>query len=105
MVHFDVHANDQPTLAKNFEEDTYDQWDKQSIEYHDQYSKNNSNSYAYGSSDLGYYGGYSKLAGYGTFWQPHSAGAGGNSVLAGAWSRDSGFGYIWGSAYSLGGRP
>src|SRR4029077_1648815 len=34
MVTFDVNDNDQSTLAKNFEEDTYDQWDKQSIEYH-----------------------------------------------------------------------
>ncbi len=105
MVTFDVHANDQPTLAKNFEEDTYDQWDKQSIEYHDQYSKNNSNSYAYGSSDLGYYGGYSSVAGYGTLWQPYFAGAGWNPFLDGAWSWYPGFGYMWASAYPWGWMP
>src|SRR5260370_11552685 len=76
MVTFDVHANDQPTVAKNFEEDTYDQWDKQSLEYHDQYSKNNSISYAYGSSDLGYYGGYSNLARDGRIWAAPFSGAG-----------------------------
>jgi FecR protein len=105
MVTFDVHANDQQTLAKNFEEDTYDQWDKQSIEYHDQYSKNNSNSYAYGSSDLGYYGGYSNVAGYGTLWQPYFAGTGWNPFLDGAWSWYPGFGYMWASAYPWGWMP
>ncbi|MGA9259612.1 MAG: FecR family protein, partial [Candidatus Sulfotelmatobacter sp.] len=37
MVTFDVNGHDQPMVAKNFAEDTYDEWDKQSIEYHDQY--------------------------------------------------------------------
>src|SRR5712671_2391130 len=45
MVTFDVNADDNATIAKNFEEGPYDQWDKQSIEYHDQYSKNNSTPY------------------------------------------------------------
>jgi len=105
MVTFDVHAEDQPMVAKNLEEDSYDQWDKQSIEYHDQYAKNHSTPYAYGSSDLGYYGGYSSVAGYGTLWQPYFVGAGWNPFMDGAWSWYPGFGYMWASAYPWGWMP
>ena len=105
MVTFDVNDNDKATLAKNFEEDPYDQWDKQSVEYHDQYSKNNSTPYGYGSSDLGYYGGYSNVAGYGTLWQPYFAGAGWNPFMDGAWAWYPGFGFMWASAYPWGWMP
>jgi hypothetical protein len=105
MVTFDVNDNDHSTLAKNFEEDTYDQWDKQSVEYHDQYSKNNSTPYGYGYSDLGYYGGYSNVAGYGTLWQPYFAGVGWNPFMDGAWAWYPGFGFMWASAYPWGWMP
>jgi hypothetical protein len=105
MVTFAVNDNDRATLARNFEEDTYDQWDKQAIEYHDQYSKNNSTPYGYGHSDLGYYGGYSNVAGYGTLWQPYFAGVGWNPFMDGAWSWYPGMGYMWASAYPWGWMP
>jgi hypothetical protein len=105
MVTFDVDDNDRSTLAKNFEEDPYDQWDKESIEYHDQYSKNNSTPYGYGYSDLGYYGGYSNVPGYGMMWQPYFAGIGWNPFMDGAWSWYPGFGYMWASAYPWGWMP
>ena len=102
MVTFDVNDNDKSTLAKNVEADPYDEWDKQSIEYHDQYSKNNSTPYGYGASDLGYYGGYSNVPGYGTMWQPYFAGVGWNPFMDGAWSWYPGMGYMWASAYPWG---
>jgi hypothetical protein len=105
MVTFDVNDNDRSTVAKNFEEDPYDQWDKQSVEYHDQYSKNNSTPYGYGYSDLGYYGGYSNLPGYGTLWQPYFAGVGWNPFMDGAWSWYPGMGFMWASAYPWGWMP
>ena len=105
MVTFDVNADDNATIAKNFEEGPYDQWDKQSIEYHDQYSKNNSTPYGYGYSDLGYYGGYRNVAGYGTLWQPYFAGAGWNPFMDGAWSWYPGMGFMWASAYPWGWMP
>jgi FecR protein len=105
MVTFDVNDNDRSTLAKNFEEDPYDQWDKQSVEYHDQYSKNNSTPYGYGYSDLGYYGGYTNLPGYGMLWQPYFSGAGWNPFMDGAWSWYPGFGYMFASAYPWGWMP
>jgi hypothetical protein len=105
MVTFDAHDNDQPTVAKNFEEDTYDQWDRQSIEYHDQYSRNNSSPRGYGSSDLGYYGAYSNVPGYGTLWQPYFTGVGWDPFMDGAWAWYPGFGYMWASAYPWGWMP
>jgi hypothetical protein len=105
MVAFDVNDNDKPALAKNFEEDPYDEWDRQSIEYHDQYSKNNSTPSGYGSSDLNYYGGYSNLPGYGMLWQPYFAGVGWNPFMDGAWSWYPGMGYMWASAYPWGWMP
>ena len=105
MVAFDVNDNDKPALAKSFEEDLYDQWDRQAIEYHDQYSKNNASSLAYGSSDLNYYGAYRNVPGYGNLWQPYFAGAGWNPFMDGAWSWYPGMGYMWASAYPWGWMP
>jgi len=105
MVSFDGSNDDKATVAKNFDQDPYDEWDRQSIEYHDQYSKNDSTSNGYGSSDLSYYGGYTSLAGYGTLWQPYFAGAGWNPFMDGAWSWYPGMGYMWASAYPWGWMP
>jgi hypothetical protein len=105
MVSFDGSDGDRATVAKSFDEDPYDEWDRQSIEYHDQYSKNNSTPYGYGYSDLSYYGGYTTLAGYGTLWQPYFAGAGWNPFMDGAWSWYPGMGYMWASAYPWGWMP
>jgi hypothetical protein len=105
MVTFNVNDNDQATVAKNFEEDTYDEWDKQAIQYHNEYSKNNSTPYGYGSSDLGYYGGYSNVPGYGSLWQPYFAGAAWDPFMDGAWSWYPGMGYMWASAYPWGWMP
>jgi hypothetical protein len=105
MVTFDVNDNDTATVAKNFEEDPYDQWDRQSIEYHQQYSKNNSTPYGYGNSDLNYYGGYSNISGYGMLWQPYFTGVGWNPFMDGAWSWYPGFGFMWASAYPWGWMP
>jgi hypothetical protein len=105
MVTFDTDNDDKPTLAKNIEPTPSDEWDQQSIEYHDQYSKNNSTPYGYGYSDLSYYGSYSNLPGFGMLWQPYLAGAGWNPFMDGAWSWYPGMGYMWASAYPWGWMP
>lgn len=105
MVTFDVNDDDKAAVAKNFEQDPYDDWDKQSVEYHDQYAKNNSTPYGYGSSDLSYYGGYTNFPGYGTLWQPYFTGVGWNPFMDGAWSWYPGMGYMWASAYPWGWMP
>ena len=105
MFTFEVTSDDKPTLAKNFQQDTYDDWDKQSVEYHDQYAKNNSTPYGYGFSDLSYYGAYNNVPGYGNLWQPYLAGAGWNPFMDGAWAFYPGMGYMWASAYPWGWMP
>jgi hypothetical protein len=105
MVSFDVNDDDKSMVAKSFEENPYDQWDKESVEYHEQYSKNNSTPYGYGYSDLGYYGGYNNLPGYGMLWQPYFAGVGWNPFMDGAWAWYPGMGYMWASAYPWGWMP
>jgi hypothetical protein len=105
MVTFNLSDDDQATVAKNVEPDVYDDWDKRSVQYHDQYARNNSTPYGYGYSDLSYYGGYSNVAGYGMLWQPYFAGVGWNPFMDGAWSWYPGMGYMWASAYPWGWMP
>ena len=104
MVTFDGDDH-QASAAGNFEEDKYDEWDKQSVEYHDQYAKSNSTPYGYGYSDLSYYGGYTNFPGYGMLWQPYFTGAGWNPFMDGAWSWYPGMGFMWASAYPWGWMP
>ncbi|MGA9511080.1 MAG: FecR family protein [Candidatus Sulfotelmatobacter sp.] len=105
MVAFDVNDDDHSTAAKSFKEDSFDDWDKQAVEYHDQYAKNNPTPYGYGYSDLSYYGGYTNFPGYGMLWQPYFTGAGWNPFMDGAWSLYPGMGYMWASAYPWGWMP
>jgi hypothetical protein len=105
MITFDLNDSDRATVAKNLEQDPYDEWDQHAIQYHDQYSKNNSTPYGYGYSDLNYYGAYSNVSGYGTLWQPYFAGIGWNPFMDGAWSWYPGTGFMWASAYPWGWMP
>jgi FecR protein len=105
MLAFDADDNSQSTIAKNLKEDQYDDWDKQSVDYHAQYAKNNSTPYGYGYSDLNYYGAYTNFPGYGMLWQPYFTGVGWNPYMDGAWSWYPGMGYMWASAYPWGWMP
>ena len=106
---FDFANNDSFALAKNYEEDPYDAWDRQQTEYHDRYAKNStydmSSPYGYGVSDLNYYGNYMNVPGYGWGWQPYLAGAGWSPFQDGAWAWYPGFGYMWVSGYPWGWMP
>ena len=104
-VSFDADQGDKPLVAKLSKEDSYDAWDKQAIEYHDQYASSKSAQNGYGFSDLNYYGTYNNLPGYGMLWQPFFAGAGWNPFMDGAWSWYPGMGYMWASAYPWGWMP
>ncbi len=108
-VTFDLAHPDREILAKEVEPGPYDSWDKQQEQYQDRYASNSSSSsyspYAYGVSDLNYYGSFFSQAGYGTLWQPYFAGAGWDPFLSGAWAFYPGFGYGWVSAYPWGWTP
>ena len=102
---FSSAENDQYTVANKLEEEPLDSWDKESISYHDQYAKNNSSPYGYGSSDLNYYGNYTNVPGYGMMWQPYFTGVGWDPFMDGAWSFYPGQGYMFVSAYPWGWMP
>jgi FecR protein len=105
---FDLSDGDRSTLTRDLEPDPYDAWDKQQGQYHQQYASNSYSSYspyAYGTTDLNYYGSFSNVAGYGTMWQPYFAGAGWDPFMNGAWAFAPGFGYGWVSGYPWGWTP
>jgi Family of unknown function (DUF6600)/FecR protein len=103
---FDLAGSDPYTLANNLEPDPYDDWDKQQEKYHQRYSASNSYSpYAYGASDLSYYGSFYDIPGYGMMWQPYLIGAGWDPFMNGAWMWYPGAGYTWVSAYPWGWMP
>ncbi|MCU1268857.1 MAG: hypothetical protein JWN74_151 [Acidobacteriaceae bacterium] len=106
-VTFDLESN-QYKLAKNIHEAPWDSWDDQQNEYHARYaakSNNNYSPYAYGTSDLAYYGNFSNVPGYGMMWQPYLAGMGWDPFMNGAWAFNSGLGFGWVSAYQWGWTP
>lgn len=103
---FDLAGTIPYTLANNLEPDPYDDWDKEQEKYHQQYSASNSYSpYAYGASDLNYYGSFYNIPGYGMMWQPYLIGAGWDPFMNGAWTWYPGAGYTWVSAYPWGWTP
>jgi hypothetical protein len=106
-VSFDLDS-DQYKLAKNIQETPYDSWDDQQNEYHTRYAAKSYNSYspyAYGTTDLSYYGNFFNAPGYGMMWQPYLAGMGWDPFMDGAWAFNSGFGFGWVSAYPWGWTP
>ncbi len=102
---FDAADNDKYTLANNVEQAPLDSWDKEASAYHDQYAKSSSSPYAYGVSDMNYYGAYSNVPGYGMMWQPYFTGVGWDPFMDGAWSFYPGYGFMFASAYPWGWMP
>jgi FecR protein len=105
---FDLANNDSYALAKNYEEDPYDDWDKQQNDTHDRYANGGrdiQSPYAYGMSDLNYYGGYMNIPGYGMGWQPYFIDASWSPYQDGGWAYYPGYGYMWVSSYPWGWMP
>lgn len=105
---FDLVDDDKSKVARDYGEDTYDAWDKQQDQYQQRYADNSYSTYspyAYGTSDLNYYGSFSTVPGYGLLWQPYFAGAGWDPFMNGAWAFYPGFGYGWVSGYPWGWVP
>jgi len=105
---FEASADAQPKLAKNISQEPFDDWDDQQNEYHTRYAMKSSQSYspyAYGTSDLAYYGNFFNYPGYGMMWQPFFIGAGWDPFMDGAWMSYPGWGYGWVSAYPWGWTP
>jgi hypothetical protein len=105
---FDINS-DHYDVAKNYEQNSYDEWDKRQSEYHDRYAASgksyNSSPYAYGMSDLSYYGNYMSVPGYGMVWQPYFMDASWSPFQDGGFVYYAGAGYMWVSAYPWGWMP
>jgi hypothetical protein len=99
---------DQMTVAKKVAEMPFDAWDKESIDYHERYSKANAfagSGNAFGLSDLNYYGNFINAGGCGQMWQPYMVSAGWNPYANGVWALYPGAGYSWVSPYPWGWLP
>ena len=105
---FDFLNNDRQSLARGIDEYSYDAWDKQQDQYHLRYTSNsysNYSPYAYGVSDLNYYGNFFNAPGYGMMWQPYFVGMGWDPFMDGSWAFSPGWGFGWVSAYPWGWTP
>ena len=104
----DLLDNDRQKVSKNIEEEPFDSWDKQQNQYDELYAAKSQSvysPYAYGNSDLNYYGNFFNVTGYGMLWQPFFIGAGWDPFMNGAWAFNPGFGYGWVSGYPWGWTP
>lgn len=105
---FDRLDNDRYTLAKNIQQEPDDAWDKHQAEYHVRYASNsyqNYSPYAYGVSDMSYYGSFFNAPGYGMMWRPYFVGMGWDPFMNGAWAFYPGAGFGWVSSYPWGWTP
>src|SRR6266700_4082238 len=105
---FDFANGDHATLEKNIEQEPLVAWDKQQTDYHVRYASNSYQSYspyAYGTTDMAYYGNFFNAPGYGMMWQPYFVGAGWDPFMDGAWAFSPGGGFGWVSAYPWGWTP
>jgi FecR protein len=96
------------TVAKKVAEEPYDAWDKESIDYHERYSKANAfagSGNAFGLSDLNYYGNFINAGGCGQMWQPYMVSAAWSPYANGLWALYPGAGYSWVSPYPWGWLP
>lgn len=109
LANVDSAPKDSFTIAKNYDTDPSDAWDHQQTDYHDRYATGGGSSinspYAYGMSDLNYYGNFMTVPGYGNVWQPYFIGANWSPFQDGGWAFYPGAGYMWVSGYPWGWMP
>ena len=106
------HLADQqaPTLAKNVEPSSFDEWDKQSADYHSRAASlssfnSSSSPFAYGLNDMAYYGAFTNMGGCGMMWQPYFVSTAWSPFANGSWAYYGGAGYSWVSPYPWGWMP
>ncbi len=106
-IRLDGDDPDRYYLAKGVDAENYDQWDNARVKWHDEAVASNSyqnGNVAYGS-DLGEYGNYFYVPGYGYMWRPYSVGLGWDPFADGYWVSYPGFGYTFVSGYPWGWAP
>lgn len=105
---FDVRSEDEPTVAKDIEKTPFDGWDHDATSYHANASSlmasrsayGFGSTYAYGLSDMSYYGNFMDAGGgCGMMWRPYFVSAAWDPFSNGAWAWYPGAGYSWVSPY------
>ncbi|MGH9606433.1 MAG: DUF6600 domain-containing protein [Terracidiphilus sp.] len=107
-VTFPMAGSSEPTVARSVASNPFDAWDHNADEYHARLatvSAFNSTPYAYGLSDMSYYGDFANMGGCGMMWRPYFASAAWNPYSNGAWAWYGGMGYSWVSPYPWGWTP
>jgi len=101
MATFSIFDKDEPTVAKDIALNVFDNWDHQEASYHANVaSLSRFNSpYAYGLSDMSYYGAFTNVSGCGSVWRPYFATASWNPYGNGTWAWYGGAGYSFVSPY------
>jgi hypothetical protein len=103
---WDLENAERVSLANDYLEDPSDDWNHDQDEYHARnYGRNSGSPYAYGFSDLNYYGSYVDAPGYGQLWRPYFASYNWDPFWDGSWVYYQGVGYTWVSAYPWGWIP
>jgi hypothetical protein len=88
-----------------------DTWNQKRETYNDQYAatgaqfSGSDDQAAYGNADLGNYGNYSEVSGYGVMWQPNGVDPDWNPYDNGAWSYYPDWGWTFVSGYPWGWSP
>ena len=98
---FEVFDKGEPVVAKDIESTPFDAWDHTAASYHSNvgaFSAFNS-PYAYGLSDMSYYGSFMNAGGCGSMWRPYFASAAWDPYANGSWAWYPGAGYSWVSPY------
>jgi uncharacterized membrane protein YgcG len=98
---FNLFSEDEPTIAKDVEKTAFDEWDHTAASYHSGVAAMSAfgSPYAYGTSDMAYYGSYMNAGSCGTMWRPYFASAGWDPFANGSWAYYQGAGYSWVSPY------
>ena len=105
---FDLSGSGEVSEARGYEDSEYEDWNAGLDDYH---TKNfarggaGDSPYAYGFSDLNYYGSYLNDPGSGSCWRPYFASFGWDPFADGSWVWYPGFGYTWVSSYPWGWAP
>jgi FecR protein len=105
---FDASTQAPPVMASNGEPGPFDNWDKNSMDYHNLRSvpaAYGGGSTLYGINDLNYYGSFANVGGCGSMWRPYLASAAWDPFANGIWAWYPGAGYSWVSPYPWGWAP
>ena len=104
---FDLSNQEVYSVDRGYDEGPYEDWNDDLDSYHQKNAVQTSGDspYAYGFSDLNYYGSYISNPGFGSCWRPYFASFGWDPFADGTWVWYPGFGYTWVSSYPWGWAP